>query len=171
MFMNKATGGGTHISGWADVNPDSLDYLFDYFTGGAGAFVNRTQSAITKKVQGIELEDREVPFLRQVSGKVGEWDDISLFYDRKEEAERLEAEWKTLKGQERLQFRREHGKKIALGVLANDVAKQLSDLRKQRDRIEANDKLSAKQIDERLDRLQKRMKRQVDRLNRVWPKD
>ncbi|WP_020209053.1 LPD38 domain-containing protein [Gilvimarinus chinensis] len=171
MFMNKATGGGTHIGGWADVSPDSLDYLFDYFTGGAGAFVNRAQSAITKAAQGVPLEDREIPFKRQMSGKVAHWDDISNFYDRKEEAERLEAEWKTLKGKERVDFYKEHGKKIRLKALANDVAQQMAAQRKRRDRIEANEKLTAKQMDERLEKLQKRMKREADRFNRVWPKD
>lgn len=170
QFMNSATGGGTHISGWADVNPDSLDYLFKYFTGGAGAFASRVQNAATKAALGVELDDREIPFLRQVSGKVAHWDDVSSFYDRKEEAERLEAEWKTLNGKDRISFYKEHGAKIRLQTMADGVAKELSSLRKQRDRIEASE-LSAREKDQRLKKIEERMKRAVDRLNRAWPDD
>ncbi|WP_339898295.1 LPD38 domain-containing protein [uncultured Gilvimarinus sp.] len=170
-FMNGATGGSPYRSGWADVNPDKMNYLFEYFTGAAGAFVGRTTSAVTKAAQGRELEDREIPFYRQVNGKVLPYEDQSKFYDRLDESAQLEDEYKSLRGKERLEFFKEYGKKIRLKALAEDVAKELAGHRKRRDRIEENEKLTEAEKDERLKRLEARMKKTVDRLNRVWPKD
>src|SRR5690606_23939343 len=117
------------------------------FTGGAGAFAGRLQNVATKAALGVDVEAREIPFLRQVTGKVAHWDDVSRFYDRMDESGRLDAEWKTLKGKERISFYKEHGAKIRLQSMADGVAKELSDLRKQRDRIEGS-KLSAREKDE-----------------------
>lgn len=83
--LNTLTGGSPVRPGMADVSPDVLDYLFDYFAGGAGAFIKRTgefgavtvPAAISGDLE--EFEVRQVPFVRKFFGNVTTSNDMEQY--------------------------------------------------------------------------------------------
>lgn len=168
-FLNEATGGSDHRRGMIDINPDKLDYIFKYYTGGVGAFAARTQDAVIKKAQGIELEDRQIPFLRRLSGKVTHYPDQNRFYNRRNEIGQLEKEWKSLKGRERMDFYKEHGEQIRLKALAKTTDSQLKRLRTRRDAVDENKSLTAQEKDLKLKEIERQTKMHIDRFNKRWP--
>lgn len=166
--MNDATGGSQYRPGAVDVSPDIMRYVVGYFGGGAYDFwTGRLPDAIYKAWEGIPLEEREVPFLRKISGKVLPYDDQNKFYRRRDEIMQLENERKNLGNRDRAAFYREFRAKLRLKSMAKSTADRLKELRGQRDRIEAMD-LTPQQHDRRLRRVEKRMEEVIDRFNRRY---
>jgi len=64
--MNQATGGSDTTSGLVDISPEALEYMFDHFTGAAGAFINR--SITTAANPADAFAENKVPFLRKMYG-------------------------------------------------------------------------------------------------------
>lgn len=168
-FMNDATGGSQFRSGAVDVSPDKLGYVFDYLVGSSGAFYSKIVHMGLKTAQGRELEDREIPFLRKVSGKVMRYEDQTKFYERKDEIGQAEKEWKALTGSERIKFYKEHSSIIRMKGALKQTEDRLKDLRKRRDAIEEDESLSEKTKDARLELIEKQIKQHVDRFNKRWP--
>ncbi|MDP4546475.1 LPD38 domain-containing protein [Marinobacter sp. MDS2] len=167
--LNRATGGSDYRSGAVDLSPDVMDYLVGYYGGGAyDFFTNRTPNFGAKWLQGVELEAREVPFLRKLHGKVLPYEDQSKFYDRRDEINQLTAERDALKGADRARFLRDHGNKLRLSGAMNATEKRLKLLRKKRDRIEALDDLTAAEKDVKLQEVERLMKRAIDQFNKRY---
>ena len=61
-WMNEATGGSKHRSGDMDMNPDKVWYLFEYFIGGAGRFVNNSGELI---YNGYEMSKTSLQIARE----------------------------------------------------------------------------------------------------------
>jgi hypothetical protein len=108
-WMNESSGGSKHMSGDMDMNPDKVWYLFEYFIGGAGRFVNnsgelvynayemsKTSLQIAKEndlsfedfknltagFQGenkIMMEPSDIPIARKVYGSPSRFFDADLF--------------------------------------------------------------------------------------------
>ena len=55
--MNEATGGSVDVKGDLDFNPDKMWYMFEYFIGGAGKFVERTKATAMKLKAKAEDND------------------------------------------------------------------------------------------------------------------
>lgn len=47
-WLNEATGGNAYRSGAIDINPESMDYVAQFLTGGPGKFVYQTASLLAK---------------------------------------------------------------------------------------------------------------------------
>lgn len=166
--LNDATGGSEFRSGAVDLSPDVMQFLVGYYGGGAyDFFTSRAPNAALKFAQGIELEDREIPFWRKVHGKVLPYEDQSTFYDRRNEINQLVSERDNLKGRERVEFVKEYRDKIRLQNTVKSVEKRLKALRKQRDQIEVMG-LSAAEEDERLQHVERQMKRAIDQFNKRY---
>lgn len=166
--LNDATGGSEFRSGAVDLSPDIMQFLVGYYGGGAyDFFTSRTPNLLTKLATGVELEDREVPFWRKVNGKVLPYEDQSIFYDRRNEIQQLADERKNLRGRDRIQFSKDYREKLRLQGILKSTEDRLKMLRKQRDRIEVMD-LSAAEEDEKLQRVEKQMKRAIDQFNKRY---
>jgi len=166
--LNDATGGSDYRSGAVDLSPDVMQFLVGYYGGGAyDFFTSRTPNAIIKSTQGIELEDREVPFFRKIQGKVLPYEDQSKFYDRRNEINQIIDEREALRGRERLEFTKEYRGKMRLQGMMRSVEDRLKQLRKQRDVIEARD-ISAAEKDKQLQRVESEMKRSIDAFNKRY---
>jgi hypothetical protein len=163
--LNSGTGGSDFRSGEVDLSPDVMQFLISYYGGGAyGFFSSRAPNAILKSSQGIELEDRERPFYRKISGAVLQYEDQSKFYDRRNEIGQLVDEAKSLRGRERLDFVREYRNKIRLQGMVKAVEKRLKALRSYRDRIEATD-LTPAEKSLKLKEVERKMKAVIDQFN------
>ncbi|MDF0750270.1 hypothetical protein NLU14_08510 [Marinobacter sp. 71-i] len=166
--LNEATGGSEFRSGAVDLSPDVMQFLVGYYGGGAyDFFTSRTPNYVTKVLTGVEREDREVPFWRKIHGKVLPYEDQSIFYDRRNEINQLTSERKNLKGRERIEFSKDYREKLRLQGVMKSTEDRLKMLRKQRDRIEVMD-LSAAEEDEKLQRIEKQMKRAIDQFNKRY---
>jgi len=166
--LNELTGGSEYRSGGADFSPDIMEYLVGYFGGAAYTFYSsRIPNMATKLAQGVELEDREIAFYRKLNGKVLPYEDQSKFYDRRDEINQLHDERDNLRGRERIEFIKEYRGKMRLSGVMKSVETRMKNLRNQRDRIEAMD-LSAEDQDERLRKIELRMKRAIDQFNKRY---
>ena len=76
--------------GFIEVSPDTLEFWFDYATGGVGRFVQRTAefgySTAPRIMQGDFEEEmlRATPALRQVVGSVSEREDLGSFIEKRD---------------------------------------------------------------------------------------
>lgn len=168
--LNEASGGSEFRSGAVDLSPDVMQFLVGYYGGGAyDFFTSRTPNAVVKAATGVEMEDREIPFVRKLTGNVLPYEDQSIFYDRRNEIQQLVSERENLKGRERIEFIKDYRSKLRLQGVMKSTEDRLKMLRKQRDRIEAMD-LSAAEEDEKLQRVEKQMKRAIDQFNKRYNK-
>lgn len=167
-WLNDVTGGSDYRPGLVDISPDTIEHLAEFSLGGLYKLVDRTIDSTGKAIQGREVETSNIPFWRKVSGEVRPFADASNFYDSQQEIKNLEAELKTLRGAERKAFRDEYLPKLRMSGQAKFTSKQLGNLRDQRDRIEADESLTARERDEKLKTIEAKMKVVVDRFNRKW---
>jgi hypothetical protein len=80
--LNALSGGTPTIGGWADISPNTLEFWFDYVTGGAGRFVQRTlelPGRVADPEQTAEDIIREVPVIRRLFGSVSEREDMGTY--------------------------------------------------------------------------------------------
>ena len=95
-FINELTGGTETLSGWIDWSPNSLEFWFDYITGGAGRFTQRTLEAPARIAAAESAEDiaTEIPFMRRVLRSVSSRDDVSQYIEVRDQVNRATAEYK-----------------------------------------------------------------------------
>ncbi|AMO56425.1 hypothetical protein GZ77_06440 [Endozoicomonas montiporae] len=163
-WLNEATGGTGFRSGWVDISPDSIEHLFEFTTGGVGAFVGRSFNAAFGDKKISEMEDREIPFWRKLNGTVSEYRDIQTFYDRLEEVNQYLDEYKSLAEAEKAGYRAEYGNYLKLSMFARKTRKRLKFLNDRIDLVENSNKPDSEKED-LLERLQKRVNLEVDRFN------
>ena len=101
-WLNEATGGSDRVSGSIDINPDRMWYVFEYFIGGAGNFVNRTGKTI--RSVGAKFEDsdydisiNDIPFLRIMYGEQSRYYDHGKYRDNETRVKQLYLERKDTK--------------------------------------------------------------------------
>lgn len=165
-WVNDATGGDTYISGYIDVSPDTLEHITEFALGGLYTFATRSYDSASRVIEGREVPTRNIPFVRKVSGEVTPYADQSALYDRVQQVTNLAEQRDELRGMERVNFSRKHRELIRLENDGKRAKKELATLRKRRDAVEAMDNISPKEMDERIDRIEKKMKRVVDRYNK-----
>jgi hypothetical protein len=168
-LMNEASGGSDYRSGSVDVNPDKLEYLFEYALGSAGAFVNRTSTAVADAASGVPLEAPNVPFARRLQGQVRQYGDRDTFYERRDDIAQTFEEMKSIRDPaERAAFNRKFGDVVKLRGLSGATEKALKLQRKIKDRIYEDESLSRSERKARLRAVQEREEEIVDRFNRAW---
>lgn len=79
--LNSLTGGTETYGGWADISPNTLEFWFDYITGGAGRFVQRTAELPIRLSEAQSNEDilREVPLARRIFGSISSREDLGSY--------------------------------------------------------------------------------------------
>jgi len=88
--INSLTGGDAVSSGYIDFSPNTLEFWFDYFAGGTGAFVQRTLEAppsIYDALQGDFEGDimRAIPLVRKVVISPSEREDVGNYLKNRQE--------------------------------------------------------------------------------------
>ena len=174
-FMNDVIGDGRSYkvndeNPWYDVSPDSIEHLVEFSLGGLYRFGSRIYDNVAKSAQGGELESTDIPFARQLNGKVKPYADITQFYEARQQLKNIDAEMDSLRGKERLEFRKEYGDKLRLQSLMSSLDKRMKQLRKQRDRVEINESLSYAEKEKRLQKIEDQMKTTAARFNKQWNK-
>lgn len=176
QFMNDVIGDGRNykVDGednpWYDVSPDSIEHLVEFSLGGLYRFGSRVQDNVLTAANGGDLSVTEIPFARQLNGEVRPYADINQFYDARQQLKNIDAELKSLRGQDRIEFRKEYGEKLRLNGLMGSLDKRMKLLRKQRDRVEIDDSLSFTEREDRLQEIEDKMKTTAAQFNRRWNK-
>ena len=132
--MNELTGGDTTHSGLIDFSPEIVKHYVSWLTGGAGMTAARTVGTVTNLVQGEPIEQKNVPFARQVGGKVGTRFDSERFYDAVKEINAVEAGLKQRAGTpEWRDYQQKYRETHKLSLKMKGVKKRIKRLRDQRD--------------------------------------
>jgi hypothetical protein len=132
-WMNEATGGSQYKSGEVDINPDKFWYMFEYFIGGAGQFVNRSMALprdMAIKLFGnsdIEVEANQIPLARILYGEPSKYYDYEKFKDNEQEFKSLYKELK--EAPRRGDAARYKGVSEGANKTLNEVRKMLKQLR------------------------------------------
>lgn len=100
QFLNRATGGTKFEAGWVDIYPGQLDYMYRFFTGGVGTFVEQLGGVVADAASDVETETRNIPVLRSFATRTGGMAESEFYYDAKaevtEQKNRLRAAYKAL---------------------------------------------------------------------------
>lgn len=92
--LNSLTGGDKVKSGGIDVSPASMVYLFDYLTGGSGAFGERMATAISLAAKGEPVPSYKIPFYRVFAGELNEARVSQTYYAARDDVNQRIAEFK-----------------------------------------------------------------------------
>lgn len=168
QFINELTGGSEYRSGWGDASPDVLQHVVNYYGGGAWSFTEKVADSIKRTATGETIDAHRIPFVGRFRSEVNEYGDIQTFYERRIEVGQLHEEFINLPREEARSFYDEHGGKIALFDMAKDLEKTLRELRKVRDAIEADERLTPEERDEQLDEIEDAMDSEVDFFNLLY---
>lgn len=104
-FMNDATGGDEYKDG--DIfgmntafNPDKMEYIFEYLTGGVGRFGMQTFDAAGKILDGRpeDIEARKVPLFGTFFKQRSEYEDRFEFYDNWDSTRQIVSRFKDANG-------------------------------------------------------------------------
>ena len=125
-LLNSFSGGNEYEPGGMDVSPDVLEHMFEYATGGAGAFVLRGTKALETWAKGEDLELRETPFVRRMMRESTGVTNQSEFYDRQEKLRRKDAARKGLRGKQRVDFMNENKDYLRMTGLLKRANRQLN---------------------------------------------
>lgn len=161
MALNELTGGSEYQSGVIDAHPEAIRYLLEYVGSGAGRFVLNTAETAARATKG-EFEPTRTPFVRRFYGETNDFGDTDTFYDRLDEVETLQAELDSLKGKERLTFRKENKHLLQLVDDARSTQQRLSRLRKRLDKYKESEN------DEMIERIESLMESTVDKFNKKY---
>ena len=91
QFINDLSGGNEVRSGLVDLSPDTLQFWFDYISGGAGRFVLRSGETIFNDVPEILSGDFEgkivprIPLARKVIATPSEIADTGTYLENRKE--------------------------------------------------------------------------------------
>lgn len=166
--LNSLSGGNAIRAGAADVSPETLEYVYDYVLGAAGAFAMRsytfgtevTPTALKGDFEDIELG--QIPFLRKVVGNLTNQENISAYYDNAEAVMTAgkEVEHFTKAGdyQTAATVRRDRSKELTLLPMFKASDKQLQRLRRQLNELRENPHIP----DDLKERSEKTIKDQMD---------
>ena len=173
--LGSITGGNESEPGLLEVPPDALSYLLNYGLGGAGSFLERTFFKVPPAVidESVDLEIRDIPFVRRVLGEINTRADSEKFYERRETLQRKDRQANDiLRGKERNDYLRKNSDYMKMVPILSGTDKSLRTLRKQLRQIKELKNVSPdraielankeKFIQERIDKLIQRFNDRYD---------
>tara|TARA_R110002020_G_scaffold288669_2_gene504139 strand:- start:7889 stop:14128 length:6240 start_codon:yes stop_codon:yes gene_type:complete len=88
-WLNDVTGGSEDVSGLIDVSPETLDHLYEAYSGGVGKFVaNFIENGTTLAKDGKFPALNNIPIVRQFAKESSEWTSSKIVYEMINESER-----------------------------------------------------------------------------------
>ena len=94
--LNKISGGSDKLPGAVDVYPDSLEYLWGWFTGGVGRFAAQTAETAQRGVE-MDFEPKKTPFIRSFYGAVDDQGKRSEYFAQREKVQYVAGKVKEFK--------------------------------------------------------------------------
>ena len=98
-------------------------------------FGTRTLGTALNVVRGEELEPKNIPFVRTVTGRVGKGFDTERFYESVKQIAAAKAQLKLYKGTDKFgDYRAQHSEVLKLGYRVPRVKRKIAKLRDQQDK-------------------------------------
>jgi len=174
--VNDITGGNEVREGMVSMNPDILEYLFEYFTGATGATVNRTVDTVFRLPEIIKGEAeqefvRQVPLLRKLYSTIPERQDVSTFFEKSEKVERARKELKRAVEVEDAEWvasvRKNYAKELSVYGQVRALTNARNKIKRQMNQIIATPKIPEERKKVMLDTLEKRLADIIRKANAV----
>ena len=148
-FLNEFTGGNEIRGGWVDISPETLEFWFDFATGGAGAFLQRTAelpSVLTDEQRTFESKFRAIPLVRKFIGSVSEREDAESYFRFRDQVETVEAELKAYRNNGDVegirQLRTRYPNEIRAINVINNIERRRKEISRRINQIRDNDRIS-----------------------------
>lgn len=149
-ILNEVTGGNSIEPGMVDVHPDTLEYLWGFFTGGMGRFASQTAETAQRGIN-MEFEPTKTPFVRSLYGEVDENMTRTEYYNHREKVQAAKGHLKDYQdaGNEEdiNRFMEDNQADIRAIGIYDTAEKQRKAINKQRRKIEASQMARAKKDD------------------------
>ncbi|MBX9607280.1 MAG: hypothetical protein K2Y51_13730 [Gammaproteobacteria bacterium] len=131
-WLNAATGGDELTPGWADINPENLDYIAGFLTGGVGQAVARTLDLPVKALDDEQdIKSSDIPFYRRFRGEAPEYYTSNRYHEIRDNiraaSKREDAYYDAGEDERLAELREEKGAELDL---AGDLKASESKLRK-----------------------------------------
>lgn len=145
-------GGNESESGPLDFSPETAKHYIKWFTGGAGMFLYRSADVATKIATGEDVETRDIPIIRQFSGKPGSRFDTDRFYSAIEKVNAVENQLKVLKGTDKYSdYKVDNNEVHKLSIHIRKYKNKIKRLREKRDKAyREDDKYTANETTEKI---------------------
>jgi hypothetical protein len=143
-FLNEATGGNEFEAGWLDADPDVAAYIFQYYTGGTGRFLEKVSKSVDNSISLLAGESdirageiaSDLPLFGKLYGTPNARQDVADYYKFRTNV-RTKAKAAKELGLEGEQYR--------YSVILNDIGvnadRQLKENRRLMRAVQDNDKL------------------------------
>jgi hypothetical protein len=154
---NKITGGNTIRPGAVDISPETMDLIFDSFTGGVGRFIG-DMFALPGNVITGEQKLTKTPFVRRLYGEPSEYKASGDYRENITEIYRLREE---LKAYPEDRARIVKDKAFGLYPVAKATEKRISNLNKM---------MKAAKNEETKKRLKEKMEAEKKKFNALFDK-
>jgi hypothetical protein len=169
--LNEWTGGDAVRPGWADISPEAIDLFVDTFMGGMGRFAGDMISTPLKMAKKEDVETYEIPMVRKVYERLGMMSVTQDFYENldsvrmvKRQLDHYETDRKKTRS-----IRRQFSREVRLIGFADEVKQQLSELYKERRRV---DKIKSRalrekrkrQINNKIERIMRRFSQKYNKV-------
>jgi hypothetical protein len=156
--VNELTGGNRAKPGMIDVSPEVIDLWIDFLTGGAGRFVANAIDTAKLTVSDDPIEQKNIPFLRKIRGKVTPRYDQERFFDNMSEMNQLSAQIDEYKNEGAMLdiIESDNEKLLPLIHEAKSIQKQLAKMRKvRRQAADAGDEEAVEEIQKEMESIYK----------------
>lgn len=177
-FLNEATGGSEYVSGAIDLNPAVLEYVYDYFTGGLGAFVRRTYDTATNKIPAAlngdleALDANDIPFFRKVYGNVSERISFEDYFDKVNHVlargEELKSAMKSGDPESVKSVRARFADELKIYPTVRALANRRNQLAAQVRKLRENEKIPPEEKRRRIEMLQKQIEEITGRVGKLY---
>lgn len=166
--LNELTGGNIGRPGAIDVSPETLEHMAGFLSGGLGRFISGVVSTGTRVFEGGEILPERIPIVQVGYTSAGTVQAMrDLFYERYDAIRQAKYELKQFeKANEPLEVRRikrEFKADLSVAKQFEELADELSTLRKRKTDIRKREGLSMGQRDEKIRRIEERELRLIKR--------
>lgn len=168
--LNSWSGGSKIESGWIDVSPESLQHLFDSYTGGVGRILVQSIDMALSPSTGKPIELKNIPIADTFIGKVGYSDTLNTYSAVRRKIQvglnelKLAEEDTSLTPAERVMLQRKNSAVLALKSTFNQTTQRLNKLREQERALEKQHKGTGKAFynaKEQLDKQREQVMKQL----------
>ena len=182
-FINDTVGGGTDVIPGevlgmrVDIQPDVLEHVLGFVTGGigsfAGAMLDTATSTVPDALVGRWEEDmvNKTPFLNKFLVTVTEKDRAGDYYEKRDDVMIVAAEMKAAReagDAERMNaVRRAYPERVAVVAQIKAIESQLTKLRKVKKAIQRSATISEEERQRRLDIVEERMNALMSQGNEI----
>jgi len=164
--LNRLTGGTETIGGWADISPNTLEYWFDYTTGGAGRFIQRAAELPARVVDPEQTNEdiiREIPLLRRIFGSISSREDLGTYIRGRDRILEARAEFRAARearDRDRMATARErYADELRIAERIYRLEQQRRQITRRMNEIRDNDRIDETRKRDLLDRLDERQQR------------